>query len=98
MVIPNDQSTAAVIDERSALESAATVWAVLNAASELPATPEQREQLHGTGRRLRELLAQAGLTELDLRHWLQSKYAGGLNGRVPDGDGRRRPLRLLEHD
>jgi hypothetical protein len=98
MVIPNDQSTAAVIDERSPLESAATVWAVLNAASELPATPEQRQQLQATGRRLRELLAQAGLTEVDLRHRLESRYDGGLNGGVPAGDGRRRPLRLLEDE
>jgi hypothetical protein len=73
MVIPNDQSTPRPTSDP--LESAATVWAVLNAASELPATPEQREQLQGTSRRLRELLAQAGVTEADLRRWLQSRYA-----------------------
>jgi hypothetical protein len=98
MVIPNHQSTATVVNERSPLESAATVWAALSAASELPATPEQKDQLYAASRRLRELVAQAGLTESDLFQWLQSRHASGLNCEAWIVNGRRRRLRLLEHD
>ena len=93
MVISHDQTTVAMIDEQSALESAATVWAVLGAASELPATPEQKHDLRRSADRLRVLLDEAGLTESDLQHWLQSRYAAGDDGPLPDGNGRRRPLR-----
>lgn len=58
--------------ERSVLDSAATVWAVLMTAEELPALPERREQLVAARSRLNEYLAAANLSEEDLRCHLVS--------------------------
>lgn len=82
----------------SVVDSAATVWAVLASAEELPATPERREELAAARARLNDYLAAAGLSEDDLRcHLVATQRANIEDGQQPPESvvRRRGKLRLV---
>lgn len=55
------------------LEAAITVWSLLEATEEVPATPAEREKRASARHRLRTMLADLGLSEQELAERLQDK-------------------------
>lgn len=92
-------TTTNVATTRSVIDSAATVWAVLMTAEELPATPERREHLAAARGRLEDYLAAAGLSEEDLRcHLIATQRTQDQpNDQPPERSARQnhRKLRLV---
>ena len=78
---------ARAIDDEALLKGAASVWAVVSFAADLPATPEQKDALGRARARFLQQAEALGLTETDIRRYLTG--IGGANARC-------QPLRLVE--
>lgn len=99
MVTQPYSNTETFASENSVLDAATTVWAVLQSADALPATPENRERLVRGRARLRALLAATGLTEDEIRaHALSRAQRYEHRSSPPDCLPSRRELRLLRGD
>lgn len=75
------RSTEEALSPERVLEAAITVWSLLEATEEVPATPAQREGRASARRRFQTMIAELGLSEQELAERLQGKetsaHAGG---------------------
>ena len=78
---------APVIDDATLLDGAASVWAVMTFAADLPTTPEQKEALGRARARFLDRARAFGVTEVEIRNYL--------NDRVRDPGVGGPPLRAL---
>ncbi|MEJ7569166.1 MAG: hypothetical protein WKF41_12975 [Gaiellaceae bacterium] len=72
----------AMVNDEELLEGAASAWAVITYAADLPTTPEHHEALGLAKLRLVEMIEAVGLSESQVESYLQTR-------RRPRGDSTR---------
>lgn len=86
MVNQSALASEVLVSERdSAMDAAAGLWAVVQAAEMLPATPETRDRLAAAHVSIQRQIDRFGWKEADLRAWILNKEA---RERPPDADPR----------
>lgn len=82
------ETSTPTLDDATVLDGAATVWAVISFATELPATPENKAALDRARAIFLDELRALGFGEADLDRYLKTRGSGvdrQTRGRPPDG-------------